>query len=39
MIGIRQNTENCNILIKSHDLYLSRSINSFMHRNFAGEAA
>ena len=38
MIENRQNTKICNSLITSHDLQLSRSINSFMHRNFAGEA-
>ena len=27
------------VLIMSHDLYLQRLINTFMHSNFAGEAA
>ena len=39
MIENRQNRENCNILITSQDLHLCRLINSFMHRNFAGEAS
>ena len=38
MIEIRWNTKNHNNLIMSHDLQLHRLINSFMHRNFAGEA-
>ena len=37
MIKIGQNTENCNILLISHDLHLSRLINLFMHRNISGE--
>ena len=39
MMENRKNLENCNILITSHDLHLHKLINSFMHRNFAGEAA
>ena len=38
MKEIRWNVENQNNLIMSHDLFLERLINSFMHRNFAGEA-
>ena len=36
MIWVEQ--ENCNILISSNDLHLCMLINSFMHKNFAGEA-
>ena len=39
MIEIRQTTQkNYNNLIMSHDLYIQRLINPFMHSNFAGEA-
>ena len=38
MIDTRWIKENYNILIMCHDLYLRRLIDSFMHRNFAGEA-
>ena len=39
MIKIKWNTKNHNYLIMSHDPHLHRLINSFMHRNFVGEAA
>ena len=39
MIENTWNRENCNILITNHDFHHHKLINSFMHRNLAGEAA